>query len=81
KVTSDEAGRVLTFDDITQQLNDQRRAAWSDVARRIAHEIKNPLGGIRGAAQLLSRELPEESLKDYTNVIIEEADRLRNLVD
>ena len=49
--------------------------------RGLAHEIKNPLGGIRGAAQLLSRELPEESLKDYTNVIIEEADRLRNLVD
>lgn len=49
--------------------------------RGLAHEIKNPLGGIRGAAQLLARELPEESLKDYTNVIIEEADRLRNLVD
>lgn len=51
------------------------------LVRGLAHEIKNPLGGIRGAAQLLSRELPEESLKDYTNVIIEEADRLRNLVD
>ncbi|VTL98535.1 two-component sensor NtrB [Pseudomonas aeruginosa] len=41
------------------------------LVRGLAHEIKNPLGGIRGAAQLLSRELPEESLKDYTNVIIE----------
>ncbi|MDV6534331.1 nitrogen regulation protein NR(II) [Pseudomonas aeruginosa] len=51
------------------------------LVRGLAHEIKNPLGGIRGAAQLLSRELPEESLKDYTNVIIEEAARLRNLVD
>jgi two-component system nitrogen regulation sensor histidine kinase GlnL len=51
------------------------------LVRGLAHEIKNPLGGIRGAAQLLARELPEESLKDYTNVIIEEADRLRNLVD
>lgn len=51
------------------------------LVRGLAHEIKNPLGGIRGAAQLLSRELPDESLKDYTNVIIEEADRLRNLVD
>ena len=49
--------------------------------RGLAHEIKNPLGGIRGAAQLLSRELKEVSLKDYTTVIIEEADRLRNLVD
>ena len=58
---------------------------WSEgdasLVRGLAHEIKNPLGGIRGAAQLLARELPEESLKDYTNVIIEEADRLRNLVD
>lgn len=51
------------------------------LVRGLAHEIKNPLGGIRGAAQLLSRELPDEHLKDYTNVIIEEADRLRNLVD
>lgn len=49
--------------------------------RGLAHEIKNPLGGIRGAAQLLSRELRESSQKDYTTVIIEEADRLRNLVD
>jgi two-component system nitrogen regulation sensor histidine kinase GlnL len=49
--------------------------------RGLAHEIKNPLGGIRGAAQLLSRELKDPSHKDYTTVIIEEADRLRNLVD
>ena len=51
------------------------------LVRGLAHEIKNPLGGIRGAAQLLSRELHEPSLRDYTDVIIEEADRLRNLVD
>lgn len=51
------------------------------LVRGLAHEIKNPLGGIRGAAQLLDRELPEESLKEYTHIIIEEADRLRNLVD
>ncbi|HBT56576.1 MAG: nitrogen regulation protein NR(II) [Pseudomonadales bacterium] len=51
------------------------------LVRGLAHEIKNPLGGIRGAAQLLARELPEDGLKDYTDVIIEEADRLRNLVD
>ena len=49
--------------------------------RGLAHEIKNPLGGLRGAAQLLARELDSEQLIDYTNVIIEEADRLRNLVD
>jgi two-component system nitrogen regulation sensor histidine kinase GlnL len=51
------------------------------LVRGLAHEIKNPLGGLRGAAQLLARELPDASLKDYTNIIIEEADRLRNLVD
>lgn len=51
------------------------------LVRGLAHEIKNPLGGLRGAAQLLARELPNNALKDYTNIIIEEADRLRNLVD
>lgn len=51
------------------------------LVRGLAHEIKNPLGGIRGAAQLLERELHDPSLHDYTHVIIEEADRLRNLVD
>lgn len=51
------------------------------LVRGLAHEIKNPLGGIRGAAQLLARELPDNDLQEYTNVIIEEADRLRNLVD
>ncbi len=51
------------------------------LVRGLAHEIKNPLGGIRGAAQLLERELATERQRDYTRVIIEEADRLRNLVD
>lgn len=51
------------------------------LVRGLAHEIKNPLGGLRGAAQLLERELPNQHLKDYTDVIINEADRLRNLVD
>jgi two-component system, NtrC family, nitrogen regulation sensor histidine kinase GlnL len=51
------------------------------LVRGIAHEVKNPLGGLRGAAQLLARELSDERLHDYTNIIIEEADRLRNLVD
>lgn len=49
--------------------------------RGLAHEIKNPLGGLRGAAQLLSKALPDPSLLEYTKVIIEQADRLRNLVD
>lgn len=52
-----------------------------NLVRGLAHEIKNPLGGIRGAAQLLSRELPSQDLTEYTNIIIEEADRLRDLVD
>lgn len=51
------------------------------VIRGLAHEIKNPLGGVRGAAQLLARELPDEELAEYTNIIIREADRLRDLVD
>jgi two-component system nitrogen regulation sensor histidine kinase GlnL len=49
--------------------------------RQLAHEIKNPLGGIRGAAQLLQLELTTRELKDYTQVIIHEADRLQSLVD
>ncbi len=49
--------------------------------RQLAHEIKNPLGGLRGAAQLLSRELQDGALTEYTAVIINEADRLRALVD
>lgn len=51
------------------------------LVRGLAHEIKNPLGGIRGAAQLLDRELLSHHQHEYTNVIIEEADRLRDLVD
>ncbi|BBM01535.1 nitrogen regulation protein NR(II) [Microbulbifer sp. GL-2] len=52
-----------------------------NLVRGMAHEVKNPLGGIRGAAQLLQRELPDASLEEYTQIIIEEVDRLRNLVD
>ncbi|RYZ91772.1 MAG: PAS domain-containing protein, partial [Moraxellaceae bacterium] len=52
-----------------------------NLIRGMAHEIKNPLGGIRGAAQLLARELPHSGLTEYTNIIIDEVDRLRNLVD
>ncbi len=49
--------------------------------RGVAHEVKNPLGGIRGAAQLLARQLPAAELREYTDVIINEADRLSHLVD
>ena len=52
-----------------------------NLVRSMAHEIKNPLGGIRGAAQLLARELPDEALEEYTSIIIDETDRLRDLVD
>ncbi len=58
-----------------------QRETTRGLIRGLAHEIKNPLGGIRGAAQLLDRALPDDSLSDYTQVIIEEADRLQNLVD
>ena len=52
-----------------------------NLVRRLGHEIKNPLGGLRGAAQLLESELPDAALGEYTAVIIREADRLTNLVD
>ncbi|WP_158970856.1 nitrogen regulation protein NR(II) [Paraglaciecola sp. L3A3] len=58
----------------------QQQAA-KELVRGLAHEIKNPLGGIRGAAQLLEKELHSEELKEFTGVIIEQSDRLRNLVD
>jgi two-component system nitrogen regulation sensor histidine kinase GlnL len=51
------------------------------LVRGVAHEIKNPLGGIRGAAQLLERAVPDEETAEYTRVIIDEADRLRGLAD
>ena len=55
--------------------------ATRNLIRGMAHEIKNPLGGLRGAAQLLERELPSEELKEYTQIIIGEADRLQSLVN
>lgn len=62
------------------ELISQRRLSRR-IIRQLAHEIKNPLGGLRGAAQLLERQLPAVELRAYTNVIIEEADRLAALVD
>ncbi len=55
--------------------------ATQNMLRGLAHEIKNPLGGLRGAAQLLASELAEPGLREYTDVIISEADRLRKLID
>ena len=58
-----------------------QNVATRALVRGFAHEVKNPLGGLRGAAQLLESELPDESLKEYTQIIIGEADRLQSLVD
>ncbi|ABV89239.1 nitrogen regulation protein NR(II) [Shewanella pealeana] len=67
---------------IHQQLTqDAQQQAAQYLVRNLAHEIKNPLGGLRGAAQLLSRELKDPELNEFTDLIIEQADRLRNLVD
>ena len=80
-------GFVLTFDDITDQLSDQRRAAWSDIARRIAHEIKNPLTPIQLAAERLQRRYGSEVTSDkdtfarLTDTIIRQVGDLRRMVD
>ncbi|CAH0167792.1 Nitrogen regulation protein NR(II) [Massilia sp. Bi118] len=66
--------------DREERILDQSQAN-KELVRNLAHEIKNPLGGIRGAAQLLELELPDASLREYTQVIIKEADRLQTLVD
>src|SRR4051812_3504606 len=82
-----EGGFVLTFDDITEQLLDQRRAAWSDVARRIAHEIKNPLTPIQLAAERLQRRYGKEIATDpatfeqLTGTIVRQVGDLRRMVD
>ena len=63
-----------------EAFQQQQWESARDLIRGLAHEIKNPLGGLRGAAQLLTKELSTEQ-QEYTNMIIEQADRLRNLVD
>jgi len=80
-------GHVLTFDDITQQLADQRHAAWSDVARRIAHEIKNPLTPIQLAAERLQRrygkEISDESgtFEKLVSTIVRQVGDIRRMID
>ena len=67
---------------ISQELQQHaQQQAAKELVRGLAHEIKNPLGGLRGAAQLLQKELPDPALREYTGIIIEQADRLRVLVD
>ena len=74
--------RVSPASKITRENKQQDQVAVSQaLLRGLAHEIKNPLGGLRGAAQLLERELKREEQLEYTGVIIKEADRLRSLVD
>ena len=63
-----------------EQMLDQTQANRL-LLRNLAHEIKNPLGGIRGAAQLLEQELEKPALREYTHVIVQEADRLRSLME
>ena len=68
--------------EIKERLRNQtNQRITTDFIRGLAHEIKNPLSGIRGSAQLLSNKLEEESLKEYTNLIINQTDRLSALVD
>jgi two-component system, NtrC family, nitrogen regulation sensor histidine kinase NtrY len=87
RIVQDDFGHVLTFDDITQQLIDQRRAAWSDVARRVAHEIKNPLTPIQLAAERLQRRFADEIESDkpaferLTATIVRQVGDLRRMVD
>ena len=87
KLVKDEFGEILTFDDITEQLADQRRAAWADVARRIAHEIKNPLTPIQLAAERLKRRFMQEIVSDpitfgkLTDTIVRQVGDLRRMVD
>lgn len=63
-----------------EHLLSQHQATQA-LIRGLAHEIKNPLGGLRGAAQLLERELPDPALREYTRIIIDEADRLQALMN
>ena len=87
RIARTDAGPILTFDDITQQLLDQRRAAWSDVARRIAHEIKNPLTPIQLAAERLQRryggkvEADDTVFARLTETIVRQVGDLRRMVD
>ena len=88
KVAPGTSGHVITFEDITRQLLDQRQAAWSDVARRIAHEIKNPLTPIQLATERLKRryrtQVGDEDralFDDLTNTIVRQVGDLRKMVD
>lgn len=76
---------LLPLEQQAKQDREERYVAQAqankELIRNLAHEIKNPLGGIRGAAQLLEMEIDSKELREYTQVIIHEADRLQTLVD
>jgi two-component system, NtrC family, nitrogen regulation sensor histidine kinase GlnL len=81
-------GLLIEMSDVTRRSKISREnalliqhGAGRQMVRQLAHEIKNPLGGLRGAAQLLERQLESKELTEYTDVIISEADRLAALVD
>ncbi len=87
-VTSGRAAVLVEMTDVTRRSRITREnalliqhGAGRQMIRQLAHEIKNPLGGIRGAAQLLARQLESADLREYTDVVISETDRLAGLVD
>jgi len=88
QIQNNQRGLLIEIDTIDRPLRIAREEAIlaqqehaRSLLRGLAHEIKNPLGGLRGAAQLLERQLGDPELKDYTNIIIQEADRLHLLID
>lgn len=85
---NDQRGLLIEIDALDRPLRIARDEAIlsqqehaRSLLRGLAHEIKNPLGGLRGAAQLLEKQLVDPELHDYTSIIIQEADRLRSLID
>jgi len=81
----EEIGKILVFDDMTPIVNAQRAAAWTEVARRIAHEIKNPLTPIKLSAERLQRkfgsEIQDPAFSECTNMIIKQTEDLKTLVN
>ncbi|HQS03679.1 MAG: hypothetical protein B7Y58_03765 [Halothiobacillus sp. 35-54-62] len=82
------AALLLELTDIEQHVRISREAqlhamqrSTRQLVRGLAHELKNPLGGVQGAAQLLERELPNADLREYTQIILNETNRLKNLID
>jgi two-component system, NtrC family, nitrogen regulation sensor histidine kinase GlnL len=87
-IEADDACLLVEITDVTRRTQISREnalliqhGAGRQMIRQLAHEIKNPLGGIRGAAQLLERQLDSVELREYTDVVISETDRLAALVD